>query len=271
MKKLSWYLGVAALLVGLVEVSLRLWSFDFESGLRSVHNDPGKCLFHIFVLPPVIFLMCRLPVATVMFFRALKRSWFLCIGSSLMLVATAWFTYDQARSAFFTSCATPEDLPMSVGDSMPRREYRDMRIRLRDGVASASADKRLDAAASARQAAYKFAATLLVKGSQKGDVEAETWAAYFRLAGLRRHVADVLALIGNITAVWLFLAIAARGLSGGRRGLQRITSQEKRSLLVPLACLSTWLPMRAYSEWYHQFGSADVSYVPICISQFFYE
>jgi hypothetical protein len=261
MKKLSWYLALVALLLGLFEVSLRLWSSNFESGLRSVHNDPGKCLFHVFVLPIVLLLMCRLPVATVVFVRRLRQEWFLRIVSAALVLATVFFTYDQQRSAFFSRCASPEDLPELLGTRSPRFEYFVKRAGLREQVASL--DKPLSATV-ARQQAYEFAAETLLAAPNADAVKAKSWGAYFQLASLRRHVADVLALLGNLTAVWLFLVI------GGVAIQRRFTVPEKQSLLLALAGLSTWLPMRAYSEWYHQFGASDVTYVPMLIGAFLF-
>ena len=262
MKRAAIVAFSVALGLGLLDAVLRIATHPLGDGFRAVVNDPGKSFFHVFLLPPVIYLMLRLPATTkhAVIGLAVNRL-SIAILAALAITATC-FTYTEQKDTFFNRCATPEDISSLTAAEQYASHRQELwaSILTHDGLGEAKSPERLTAEA------YAVAREkILGPGAEGGKGrELETWANYFALASTRRYVADILALLGNLTACWLLFAIAA--------SFKRvISSRDRDSLLLLIAALVIWMPLRLYSEWHHRFGDVDggAGYGPLLLGAAF--
>lgn len=230
------------LVFGLVDLGLRCYYSGIGIGFLWAAHDPGKAFFHIVLLPVGTFFLIRsFPAATVR--AAYARAPIVTVGSGILLIVViGFFSFKNSVAEFFNRVR-----PSDISDSRVRVQLVKKSELWRNQVAASRDAQTFDVVSEVVRNEYRqFLNTQLGTPS---------FSNYWDQASLRRKWASGLSFIGTIypaLLLWLLFLYPIAKIS--------MSESTKNGLLVAIATLSPWLPMRAYSEWFLHFGITPKDY-----------
>lgn len=228
-------------LLGLIDAIARIWLLPWPVGLVESLHDPGKTFFHIILLPIVAFLLIRhfpkefIQVLTIPGWKRIAAIATLVAITVLSLLQVT----EDARKGFFERLTTPENL----AEPVQRKHFLDERLAIWSQVKAGTINPP-DAKIKGREAAGEA-----VRGIPPTFINVLVHGSF------RQWTASTLSFLGTFTAAFVFALILMVPILG--QGI--LTDRGKAFFLILITSLSTWIPMKVYSEYYHNFGhySAD--------------
>lgn len=231
------------MLPAIADTALRIWVIGGEEGVRRVLVDPGKCLFHLSVLPVVAYLGLRnLPRPIQRSFRA-KWTW---VVMAIAVGLAGYFAIDNEIETFFKANTSPEDFR--------DRETRVVLLRTRaefvDEMPSHCGVATPDTANEGFLNVFSERAGLLpLNPSLEGFLDR---------ASFRRLIATYLAVLGAVTVglviICLLLAVPVR---------DQLAKADKDLAFVLVGLLAIWIPFRLLSNWVSFLGCSSAIDTPL--------
>lgn len=259
MRRQTFALTVGYLLaaLGLADVGLRCIEIGIDDGLLAAAHDPGKVVFHVLLLPVAsAVLVLEFPIH---FLRsAWSRSTTITVVIALVLFAlAAGLAADDIKAGFCERRSSPADLKgITIKDPSTGQEYsRSLLLKIRrdwrnhvvsipfgsevDEEIASDLEQRYDAVlAGIRRPGCSF----IDQSSLKAK-----WSGFLTFLG----IAFVALLL------WLIFLHLMMG--------ERPSESFANIALVVVSLLAPWLVLRAYSEWYINFGTVGFRSYPALV------
>ena len=239
MRRNALWVAAFFLLPAVIEVIVRIATLGWDIGGREVLNDPGKELFHIMILPAAaLFALRFLPDAHLRFlrkYRGVSRG-----ALAIFLLIAAMYSVNQSTYSYYERNTTPEDTAIEsvrTAHVIRRQEIWQEVLAMPD---IASRNK------LAEERSRTFRQSL---GTSIQAYEKEHGLSYWNSASVRRHLATYLSFIANAFVAVMLLCVFANPFLRSR-----IRDRDNTLILLLMGLLALWIPLKLYSEWYHNFS-----------------
>ena len=243
--RLAIIIGVGTALLGIIDLLLVCLTIPWRDGLLAAAHDPGKQAFHLILLPFASFyLTLKFPL------EVLRSAWVRYrvvvggLGIFLFLLA-ALFAYDDAQKWFCERRPSPADVRQEVFRDKLLQVVRKWQETLGTSLEPAEFSK------VSRDLKDSYDATVKELRGTRCDL--------FEKSSVRSKWAGVLTFAGIV-----FLAVVL-GVLAVYALLRKSLDQKFLDVLIVIAALLIpWFLLRAYSEWYINFGAFSIkSYRPM--------
>lgn len=197
----------------------------------------------------------------------------LLVSGAVLFLATFAFAASDAMDGFCDRLPMPSDIgDLSVKGRTARNNLVTVRSDLRKELI-ADRDTLAEQTARGEIDKEQFVLLLQQKSKEKQEiylVEARTTATcdagfsdYWRHSSLRAKWAGVLTLAGGLIVtfiLWILLLHSVTGI--------RLSQREQEPILMIFSILTPWLLLRAYSEWWINFGAPSdyQPFVPVVVA-----
>lgn len=233
-------------IIGMLDVILKLYYVDISYALFETSHDPGKALFSIVILPVALFLI-TLFLRNVDFsiaFSGVKR-----IINILIIFLLACLIivigYSDSQNGFFERGAMPWDFSdKKMVEKLEKYRiegWSEINLKLESGELGDLPEQK-----KFRKTIHDGYREELKKGEYKEDV---SFGGYLKHASMKKFLADILTLLGIITAA-LLIGLLAVSISIRKS----VEPSHSNYLYLAFYMLALWVPFRLYSEWHGNFG-----------------
>jgi hypothetical protein len=231
----------ALIAVGIADLVARAVLAAPNLAVTDILNDPAKHFFHVVVLPAAAFVLVRYYPPELKRRLAAHRVLVLSAAACFVVVGLG-FTVSDASNNLFRRLTTPED----VADLHARTQLADLRGELiaewNTDLKGSLDEKTKDSQARERSRKLRTLGTDLLGGDT-------SFGRFVAAASSRKWFATLCTALGATFVVLVFASIAV--VAWGKGGLPDAT---RRFFLLVVLIPATWVPLKVYSEWYHNLG-----------------
>jgi hypothetical protein len=252
-KRIAWILLLGLAALGILDTFLRYYYLlpDKAVAWRDILNDPGKQLFVVLFLPLLAFLVARhYPVTQARAAFQRHSLLFGTLASILTFGIGAYYIPKNAVNNFYLNCTTPEH----IGDEAIRTNIAKIRETHFQAVVNALGQPNYAAHAEIQMLTFE---------TNRNQVFSDRGLTNHSLAGFwhdtSRHAKVAVleteaAVFIGLTILWTLLLFTPKGSQTDER--TKIPKETSDAILLAVALLSLWVPLKLYSEWYTNFCHA---------------
>jgi hypothetical protein len=217
---------------GIADVVLRCVALGWYRGLVIAANDPAKALFHIYILPLAVYILLRRIELPWTFVRnaptAVAGGAILCLGILIPL--------SDAHQIFCSDNDPPQP-----------EDIRDASVRTHLATKHETLFQQIHRERTIPETIAEAEYLELVQR------EARAHGCYaFSQSSLRFKIGVLLTMFATVSAAFLFFLPLAYLFR--RKRLEAATLDD---IVMTVALFALWPPLRAYSDWYLNFGRLD--------------